>query len=343
MRRLATHLVSAFRTPARGWASFAVCLSDGRRFGFIRSDGGSVVMCRCETRVMVMKVVTARLFLPGRVFTVATDLVFTLTNMATPETGKAGLSDSSDAEDLFASPSRTSKQTKPSYDRPLDSANNLLARSGNGVSRYDTEQIRNAQLQKELEGVRGINEVIDGVVSSLECAKDNMEVRLPLMAPILRQAYSNNVQTVSRTVTSASTLLNTWIRILSQTEHNQRLLLNTNWHGAVQDLANIENEAILRMQAAERKAAEEVRRKEEARRRAEEEERQQQAGATRGARGTRGRGRGVGRACSVSSSGYGVGGSSNLSSSRGTSQTTAGRSGIGRSSGSVRGRGRGVR
>jgi hypothetical protein len=151
------------------------------------------------------------------------------------------------------------------------------------------------------------------------------------------------IQTVSRTVTSASTLLNTWIRILSQTEHNQRLLLSTNWHGASQDLADIENEAILRLQAAERKAAEEERRKEEARRQAEDDERQRQAGITRGARGTRGRGRGAPRAGNVSSSGYGASGSGNLSGNRGTSQATAGRSGIGRGTGSVRGRGRGVR
>lgn len=146
-------------------------------------------------------------------------------------------------------------------------------------------------------------------------------------------------------MTSASTLLNTWIRILSQTEHNQRLLLSPNWQGATQDLANIENEAILRMQAAERRAAEEERRKEDARRRAEDEERQQQAGSTRGTRGTRGRGRSVGRAGSVSSSGYGVNRSSSTSGTRGTYQVSAGRSGtgIGRGTGSVRGRARGVR
>lgn len=152
------------------------------------------------------------------------------------------------------------------------------------------------------------------------------------------------MQTVSRTVTSASTLLNTWIRILSQTEHNQRLLLNTNWQGASQDLANIENEAILRMQAAERKAAEDERMKEEAKRHAEDDERQQRAGTTRGAtRGTRGRARSVGRAGSVSSSGYGLSRTSSVSGGRGISQPSVGRSGIGRGTGSVRGRGRGNR
>ena len=134
------------------------------------------------------EVVTARFFLPEHIFSVVTDLIFTRTNMAIPDTGKAGLSDSSDAEDLFASPSVPTKQTKPPHDRPSDSTHALLTHSGN---RYDIEQTRNAQLQKELEGVRGINEVIEGVVSSLECAKDNMEVRLSLMAPILRKAQSD--------------------------------------------------------------------------------------------------------------------------------------------------------
>lgn len=152
------------------------------------------------------------------------------------------------------------------------------------------------------------------------------------------------IQTVSRTVTSASTLLNTWTRILSQTEHNQRLILNPNWRGASQDVADMENEAVLKAQAAERRAAEEERRREEARRRAEDEERQRQAGtAVRGVRGSRGRGRGAVRGSSISGTGYVAGGSSSLPAPRGTYQSTAGRSGIGRGIGGTRGRARGVR
>jgi hypothetical protein len=151
------------------------------------------------------------------------------------------------------------------------------------------------------------------------------------------------MKTVSRTVSSASTLLNTWIRILSQTEHNQRLILNPNWKGASADVADMENETVLKAQAAERKAAEEERRREDARRRAEDEERQRQAGtAVRGTRGTRGRGRGVGRSGGISGTGYVASGSSSTT-SRGTSQI--GRSGtdIGRGTGNVRGRARVVR
>jgi hypothetical protein len=89
--------------------------------------------------------------------------------MATPDIGKMNLSDSSDNEDLFASPSRASKpnqkskQTEPAPQR-------------NGESKYDTEQAREASLQRELESVRSINDVIEGVVNSLECAKGNMDV-----------------------------------------------------------------------------------------------------------------------------------------------------------------------
>lgn len=81
--------------------------------------------------------------------------------MSTPDMGKLDLSDS-ETEDLFASPSKTAKKpTKPAT----------------GESKYDAEQAREAALKKELEGVRSINEVIEGVVNSLECAKGNMDVR----------------------------------------------------------------------------------------------------------------------------------------------------------------------
>ncbi|KAG9882768.1 hypothetical protein KCV02_g19796, partial [Aureobasidium melanogenum] len=109
--------------------------------------------------------------------------------------------------------------------------------------RPETSESREAALRKELESVRQINKVIEDVVTSLEKAKGNMD-------------------NVNRTVHSASTLLDTWTRILSQTEHNQRLLLNPNWQGATQDLQDIENESFVRQQQAERRAAEEQARRE---------------------------------------------------------------------------------
>ncbi|KAA8566961.1 hypothetical protein EYC84_010057 [Monilinia fructicola] len=181
--------------------------------------------------------------------------------MATPDIGKLDLSDS-DNEDLFASPS---KPAKANLKAPSKNAESSAQAQRSGGSKYDAEASREAALQKELEGVRNINELIEGVLGSLDLAKGNMD-------------------TVSQTVTSASTLLNTWIRILSQTEHNQRLILNPNWRGASQDVADMENEQVLKAQAAERRAAEEERRRDAARQRAEDEERQRQAGTTTRAR-----------------------------------------------------------
>ncbi|KAL2266091.1 hypothetical protein VTJ83DRAFT_5443 [Remersonia thermophila] len=200
--------------------------------------------------------------------------------------------------------------------------------------RFDTDEAREAALRKELEGIRKINEVIEGFIGTLERAKGNMN-------------------TVHKTVDNASTLLNTWTRILSQTEHNQRLILNPSWKGATQDLVEMEAEALQKQQEAERKAAEAERRREEARARAEEEERRRAAGtagAGSSARGS-GLGRGVtrGRVRGVSSRvGGATTGSSALHSADTTSSSTASSrnaSGIGRGGfGYGRGaRGRGVR
>jgi hypothetical protein len=43
-------------------------------------------------------------------------------------------------------------------------------------SHYTTEEAREAALRRELESIRNVNKVIEGVVESLQKAKDNMEV-----------------------------------------------------------------------------------------------------------------------------------------------------------------------
>ncbi|KAI0187534.1 DASH complex subunit Duo1-domain-containing protein [Xylaria flabelliformis] len=219
----------------------------------------------------------------------------------------------SDHEDLLASPSDTKAPKTKQLDRPKTPSN--------PHSHYeDPEDAREAALHRELEGVRNINELIEGVIGTLERAKGNM-------------------QTVSNTVTTASTLLNTWTRILSQTEHNQRLLLNPSWKGASQDLADMESEAAAKAAAAERRAAEEERRRAEVRRRAEEQQRQREAAgsasgststtrgrvSTRGVRGTTratARGRGIGTTRPTSGIGTGPSDttSSSISSTRGNSK-----------------------
>lgn len=142
----------------------------------------------------------------------------------------------------------------------------------------------------------------------------------------------------------ASTLLNTWTRILSQTEHNQRLILSRNWHGASQDISNMENESKLRQQEMERREIEEANRREANLKKAEEEARSiRDTASGRGSRGTRGKGNSMVRG--GNSTYTGVGGQGN---GRGIARGTArgfkpgGRydSGIGRTL-STKGRGRG--
>lgn len=137
-------------------------------------------------------------------------------------------------------------------------------------------------------------------------------------------------QTVSRTVSSASTLLNTWTRILSQTEHNQRLILNPNWQGATQDAADLENETVLKQQAAERREQELLRQREAAARKAEEDARKRaQPTTTRSTRGTttgtRGRVRstGLGRTPSVSYSSAGTSASRTTAATRGSTTSSS--------------------
>jgi hypothetical protein len=47
----------------------------------------------------------------------------------------------------------------------------------NKESHYTTEEAREAALRSELESIRNVNKVIEGVVESLQKAKDNMGVR----------------------------------------------------------------------------------------------------------------------------------------------------------------------
>ncbi|KAL0934282.1 DASH complex subunit Duo1 [Colletotrichum truncatum] len=164
--------------------------------------------------------------------------------------------DDSITEDIWASPGPDGHPA-PSSDRPKTPATPKTPKTPKTPANQPTTYDREAALRKELEGVRNINVAIEGIINTLEKAKGNMN-------------------TVSSTVSNASTLLNTWTRILSQTEHNQRLILNPNWRGASQDLVEVEAEALHKQQQAERRAAEEERRREAVRRKREEEEEERQ-------------------------------------------------------------------
>ena len=148
-----------------------------------------------------------------------------------------------------------------------------------------------------------------------------------------------SAQTVDQTVKATSTLLNTWTRILSQTEHNQRLILDPTWQGASQDIADIEAEGVAKQQAASRREIEEQERKATATRRVEEDERRRLTEPSKQQKTTmKVRGRVSSRG--AASSGYvGTTDPANTSTiARGSSNTRRTTSGIGRGRG-ARGRG----
>ncbi|EAW09603.1 DASH complex subunit DUO1 [Aspergillus clavatus NRRL 1] len=234
-----------------------------------------------------------------------------------------------DTADLWDSPSRQRSKKTTYHKTASDQHTTPEPRpSHHGQTLFDRQEARDAALRHELQTVRNINQVIEGLLGSLDRAKGNMD-------------------TVARTVDSASTLLNTWTRILSQTEHNQRLILNPNWQGALQDVADMENEELVRQQAAERRERELQQQREAAARKAEEEEKKRAlATGSRTTRGTTTRGRvvrstGLGRTPSVS---YSSSSAARTAATRGgTSTTTSTRrpvSGIARGPGTTRGRGR---
>lgn len=90
-----------------------------------------------------------------------------------------------DTEDLWNSPSqrraktvnyKPSKPSNPSPDRPENQNSETL---------FDQEEAREAALRNELHNVRNINQVIEGVLESLDRARGNMEVcvqSIPAMA-----------------------------------------------------------------------------------------------------------------------------------------------------------------
>ena len=81
-----------------------------------------------------------------------------------------------DHEDLFASPSK--KLSGKEAERPKTPKTPKTPTTNQpGTARYDDrEDAREAVLRRELEGVRNINELIEGVIGTLGRAKGNMHV-----------------------------------------------------------------------------------------------------------------------------------------------------------------------
>ena len=176
-------------------------------------------------------------------------------------------------DDVFTIPDTTqhppSTGDKPSNQPEPSPTPHQDLRSSNAKplpSKQDLEQPpqdRTSALQSELDSLRRMNGVISGLNSSLDRAKKNMA-------------------TVSATVDSASSLLDMWTRILSRTEHTQRLILNPAWRGAGADLAEAEKEAQEFRREARRREEDRARREEERRLQLEEAEARRNAEASKG-------------------------------------------------------------
>jgi len=81
--------------------------------------------------------------------------------------------DDIDPHNLFTSPDK-SKAPSGANGTPIEPTQ--VTRGRAKESRLSAEESREAALRQELENVRKINEVLEGVYSSLEKAKNNMEV-----------------------------------------------------------------------------------------------------------------------------------------------------------------------
>jgi hypothetical protein len=79
----------------------------------------------------------------------------------------AEIKDDFDDDFLFDSPSESKSKAPESKDE---------SKARPAESRFGAEEAREAALKQELENVRKINQIIEGVVDSLEKAKNNMDV-----------------------------------------------------------------------------------------------------------------------------------------------------------------------
>jgi hypothetical protein len=86
-----------------------------------------------------------------------------------------------DTEDLWDSPSKrgTNKKFNPRSSEETPAPEPRQPHDS-GDTMFDRQEAREAALHNELQTVRKINEVIEGLLSSIDRAKGNMDVSLPL-------------------------------------------------------------------------------------------------------------------------------------------------------------------
>lgn len=95
--------------------------------------------------------------------------------MQPPNMDDLNLSDS-DTDALFDTPAARKNKQKAQGAAAEAGADAAAGKARAKESHYTTEEAREAALRRELESVRNVNKVIEGVVESLQKAKDNMGV-----------------------------------------------------------------------------------------------------------------------------------------------------------------------
>jgi hypothetical protein len=95
--------------------------------------------------------------------------------MDPPNMDDLNLSDS-DSDALFDTPAARQNKKKAQDAGPDAGEGAQGGKTRAKESHYTTEEAREAALKRELESIRSVNKVIEGVVESLQKAKDNMEV-----------------------------------------------------------------------------------------------------------------------------------------------------------------------
>lgn len=82
-----------------------------------------------------------------------------------------------DTEDLWNSPSKR-RGDKPTHRKVTEERSTTpeTRSSHDGQTLFDRQEAREAALQHELQTVRNINQVIEGLLGSLDRAKGNMDV-----------------------------------------------------------------------------------------------------------------------------------------------------------------------
>lgn len=81
-----------------------------------------------------------------------------------------------DPSEVFSSPIKPDLSGRPKTPKTPKTPNTPTPNSQKEKEPFDADEVRETQLRRELEGVRNINEVIEGVIGTLERAKGNMGV-----------------------------------------------------------------------------------------------------------------------------------------------------------------------